>query len=1177
LNASQREADGLLRSFQEQASDWRSLAAMSCGAFAYRLGKMGVLSPTYASSAPWAARLLAPSAGLAAEVTSFRLASSLLGQASQETWLTTYLNFGVLKGFGKLAQGQALPLAHFYQSAGMVAGQQLAHGLGLATRPEGSLAQQFLHAEMTNLAMGAGMSLAQRLGAGGLAKSERALDLALDAFDTSSLSRSPQAHLARFGSGEKEGGAASSLPFETSSDPEKPALAIQVWPAGAERPNSIDPDAATLLAPRPKIPADAANSSGDLQFPESTRLPETSTAGLFSPDGVLRAGIRIGPEGRYTLLSHLGSGGFGDVYKVHDNVLARPAVVKVPRAGMQSDSLLQRFEREMQIGANLDPRYSVAVYDRFQLPNGLPVPVMEFVPGRDLAKILENLRGKPLAAEHFRYENRLRLFAEICEAVEAAHRRGIMHRDLKPENIRIDEEGHVKIMDWGIAKTFTDPASARPAPDSGETLEQAVKILDEGLTQNGANPGTPGYMAPELMKNQAIENPRSLDIFALGVILYEWMTGQHPFANFRDGTISAGEPAKIEAWEGGRRYGILASILGPHTAPSFREAIAGEVPDYILALEPIARKAFSSDPRERYQSVQELRAAVLMAYAQAERAHILQTQHAMKAIEAQMYEAWGHFSVNAQLPLGQWEAMHHPIYRLREMRASWKQRALDLVRYLEITFKTDMPAEARRSIAQLCWEILIDEGDLISVRERNSLSQLIRQYDSSSSSEDPQFYKEALDGRVEIELEIVDRETGAQGIASLTHLQISKYFPDRDPEGNELPNYTAKEVYADMLNRRPESLALPAGYYVFGVKHAHYASLRLPVHLSLEDIRLCLLHNKPYVLRAELVNDKKVPSDMSVIQGGKAWVGLDYYVDPNPSEKHSAPLREISYPSFALSRHPITLREYQAFVMGALEAVNRDLARGDFAGAGRRLADVRRYIPRGQATLPAREELMADPSPETLARAFEGVSYNWRVLAQGQGAQLRFQLVDPTTHQTPGGEPNLEDQPIHAIPFSAIQDYIQWRNVAEKRTPKTGLYRLPTRDEMELVARNTFRWPYPWGYLFHPYYLSSRLIHADLDNGSFARPVGTHAAGPANYRDRSAHKVFDLLGNAREATGSIAEQDPLCIFFFGGSTRTPVGPYFLPSAQLYGLAEGVMNYNFAFRLALDLPAPSNTP
>ncbi len=379
-----------------------------------------------------------------------------------------------------------------------------------------------------------------------------------------------------------------------------------------------DPVVAALRPP--PLPREAAGA------PKETEIeiaPDSVQTGVYDPQQLQAAraaattapldptnlipGNRLGREGRYEVVRRLGGGGMGDVWEVIDRELGRQAVIKIPKAGLFKPEDLRRFDREVKIGANLDVRFVVPVYDIIELvPGGLRVPVMRYVPGRDLHSILYGVTHEnPEMLRDFPPERRLELFAKLCEAVESIHEDGIVHRDLKPANVRITPEGNVLLMDFGLAKRQADGANGHDsdAPDSPRSrLSIPIRTLQaENITQAGVWQGTVGYIAPETLFSKPIQNFRSPDIFALGVMLYETMTGLHPFANYRDGNPALGEPLRVPEREvveiEGQRYertvfNMRAPILWsqPELAakinpPSFRELLQDAQPEFFYELE----------------------------------------------------------------------------------------------------------------------------------------------------------------------------------------------------------------------------------------------------------------------------------------------------------------------------------------------------------------------------------------------------------------------------------------------------------------------------------------------------------------------------------------------------------------------------------------------------------------
>ncbi|MBN2048480.1 MAG: serine/threonine-protein kinase [Anaerolineaceae bacterium] len=204
-------------------------------------------------------------------------------------------------------------------------------------------------------------------------------------------------------------------------------------------------------------------------------------------------------KGRYRLETPLGSGGMAQVYRAHDELLGRDVAVKVITENWKgSDEFLKRFEREARSMARLSHPFIVQVYD-YGEEDGFPFLVMQYMPGGTLTSCM----GAPIP-----YWRAAEMILPIAEALESAHRHGIIHRDVKPSNILMNESGAMMLADFGIAKITAEGATT-------------------GLTGTGIGIGTPDYMAPEQSIGSEVDG--RADIYALGVIFYEMITGKKPF------------------------------------------------------------------------------------------------------------------------------------------------------------------------------------------------------------------------------------------------------------------------------------------------------------------------------------------------------------------------------------------------------------------------------------------------------------------------------------------------------------------------------------------------------------------------------------------------------------------------------------------------------------------------
>jgi Tol biopolymer transport system component/predicted Ser/Thr protein kinase len=273
----------------------------------------------------------------------------------------------------------------------------------------------------------------------------------------------------------------------------------------------------------------------------------------------LAASSRLGP---YEILSLLGAGGMGEVYKARDTRLDRLVAIKVlPDHLFDRADLRQRFEREARAISSLSHPNICALFD-IGVHDGQDYIVMEYLDGESLADRVAN--GALSMEETFRYG------IEIAGALDVAHRQGVIHRDLKPGNIVITKTG-AKLLDFGLAKTR--PADLQPAP-SGAATEVSP------LTQEGTIMGTLQYMAPEQLQGK--ETDARSDIFALGAILYELATGTRAFRGSTQPTLAA------------------AILKDPVPPPSVRQPLSSTEFDRIV------RKSLEKEPDARWQSAADL-------------------------------------------------------------------------------------------------------------------------------------------------------------------------------------------------------------------------------------------------------------------------------------------------------------------------------------------------------------------------------------------------------------------------------------------------------------------------------------------------------------------------------------------------------------------------------------------
>jgi tetratricopeptide (TPR) repeat protein/predicted Ser/Thr protein kinase len=253
-------------------------------------------------------------------------------------------------------------------------------------------------------------------------------------------------------------------------------------------PAAIDPDATLVDADATLAPGTSVRRSSS---PPSSRMaPAPDSAAVF------QIGALVG--GRYEILQLLGEGGMGAVYKATDRELDRFVALKVIRRELASNpAILARFKQELLLSHQVTHRNVIRIYDLGEA-EGVKFITMEFIKGEDLRSLI-------LEKQKFSPEEAVEVIQQVCQALDAAHRVGVIHRDLKPQNIMQDPTGRILVMDFGLART----------------------VEGDGMTQTGAIVGTMAYMSPEQALGKDLDQ-RS-DIFALGLILFELLTGKTPF------------------------------------------------------------------------------------------------------------------------------------------------------------------------------------------------------------------------------------------------------------------------------------------------------------------------------------------------------------------------------------------------------------------------------------------------------------------------------------------------------------------------------------------------------------------------------------------------------------------------------------------------------------------------
>ena len=277
----------------------------------------------------------------------------------------------------------------------------------------------------------------------------------------------------------------------------------------------------------------------------------------------LSSGSKLGP---YEILSPLGAGGMGEVYRARDPRLGRDVAIKVlPPDRMADEERRKRFIREARAASSLNHPNIVTVHEVDSV-NGIDFIVMEYVTGQTL--------GQAIPRQGMRLDQLLRVAIPIADALTRAHAAGIVHRDLKPANVMVNAEGTVKVLDFGLAKLVT----SRGGPESETDVDEGERGT---LSRPGAVAGTIGYMSPEQAAGGEVDS-RS-DVFSFGALLYEMATGRRAFA-------------------GGSTAEVLAALMKEQPKPP-----SEVVPDLPRELDRVIQRCLRKEPGRRFQHTLDLK------------------------------------------------------------------------------------------------------------------------------------------------------------------------------------------------------------------------------------------------------------------------------------------------------------------------------------------------------------------------------------------------------------------------------------------------------------------------------------------------------------------------------------------------------------------------------------------
>jgi serine/threonine protein kinase/formylglycine-generating enzyme required for sulfatase activity len=592
------------------------------------------------------------------------------------------------------------------------------------------------------------------------------------------------------------------------------------------------------------------------------------------------------PGPRYKIGELLGAGGVGLVTSALDRTIGRTVAVKTLRQGKGSPLVTRRFIEEAHVTAKLEHPNVVPVYDMGWLPDGQPYYTMRVVKKRSLRDVLKQADLKaqwPLV-------RLLGAFLQVSRALAYAHARGILHNDIKPENILLGDFGEVYVADWGLARPMADaaldavPRAEADAPRASGTSSQAS--------------GTPGYIAPEVLRREPHIDQRA-DLFALGVVLYELLTGAHPFDT------------------GGGAGPMLVATLD--RTPNRPRDVTPSCP---LLLEDLCLQMLAKGRDERPWSADQV-AAEVEAFLEGAKERERRRAEAVTLCEraSEPVSRFRHLETDrqrmsdlARTALKQvkgWE-------QVERKRSGWalEDRAAEAEResgralaeavelYTKALGYDAECSDAHRGLAELYWS-----------RARQA---------EADRSPAAQVYYEAL---------VTDHDQGRYAallradarLSLATHPQGANVVVHRYAERDRILVPTDERY----LGRTPlQELRLDPGSYLLVLRAPGYRDVRYPIFLA---------RGAHHEAEVNLYTHEEVGEDFVYVPGGVAILGGD------PEAYEPLARQELRVGDFAIARFPVTMRDYCAFLDGLQRAdpaladkrAPHDLQRSAFAARRR--------------------------------------------------------------------------------------------------------------------------------------------------------------------------------------------------------------------------------------------------
>jgi formylglycine-generating enzyme required for sulfatase activity len=591
-------------------------------------------------------------------------------------------------------------------------------------------------------------------------------------------------------------------------------------------------------------------------------------------------GDDVSPSARYEVRGTLGAGGLGVVLEALDRETRRVVAIKLPRRGAdgestaiasdasatRTDPMLDRFAVEARITAQLEHPAIVPVYDVGRSADGTPYYTMRIVGRRSLRDVL----GNPELRATFSTTRLVSVLVQVARALAYAHSRGVVHRDVKPSNILVGDFGEVYLADWGIARLEQETTLSR-----GKSEPPLTHTADAtGLV------GTPGYMAPELVSADWSNVDHRVDLFALGVVLYEVLTGTHPFRR--------NAPAET-----------LAATYGDE--PARPRAV---VPSCPLLLEDLCLALLAKDPASRPSSAEEVALRIEECLEGARETERRAHEASLLCEQAkEPFGRYGHLATERARIAAEAKALlkrvksfepvasKRPGWALEDLAdASEREQALALAKAIELYTKAlgydATCAEAHEGLATLYFSRAQQAAE-----QRKAATQVY--YESLVGQHDDGAYAAVLNAPSSVS--VTSNPSGA-------HVMLARY--------REVDRILVATDERSLGITPLRNVPLAAGSYLLTLTAAGFRDVRCPLQVPRG---VCV------DAAVNLYTDEELGEDFVYVPAGTATLGGD-------AEAYSPMAREERYiDDFAIARVPVTFREYCTF-LDELDAADPSLA-----------------------------------------------------------------------------------------------------------------------------------------------------------------------------------------------------------------------------------------------------------